>query len=709
MALTGTAAAPAPDSGTDEWFINLAANPSLDDASDGGPFTAFGQVIYGGMTAVNAIAALPTYNGTSVSNEWANIPLQNYSGSLSDSNFIITNPVVVPGGLTYTASSSNPNIVSTSITNGGLVLTPLGNGGTTTVTVTATDLGGGTASSTFTVDISAPATPPPTTVADSANTPLNTADTINVLANDTPANDINASSVLIAANPTSGTASVNSDGTITYTPTTGFIGNDSFTYTVASTEGIRSSPATVSVDVGAGTTANNDTASTTSNATVIINVLSNDTSTGTLNPASVLIATNPTSGTAIPNSDGTITYTPNKNFIGQDSFTYTVADSDANVSNAATVTINVGVSITGSGKTLPLSLTYTDANGTVGLITLRGPGVATLDFNGSNLSQTTTKTGVTITGTDQSIQSITTTGTTSASVLTITTKGGTKVIDIANLSTDSLKSLSAKGVIFTGNIAATGSIGAINIAGADGGTLSAASIGTLTDTSSFADSLTLIGSGVDLTNFTAASVPAGTWTLTGSAKNINITKGDLQATISAPSISSIKIKGDLSGATIDLLSAGSDLNTLAITGSFTNSSLIATGNLGAISATSISDSEIFAGIGTLSQAFPAASTDFIAQSSIKSISLKTVKGADSFSNAGIAAASLGNLSLGTLQTNNDSNPTGIAAESITTLSATATKKFTLHKLNSTTDLTSLLAKAGAVITPDFQIDLIATS
>ena len=69
MALTGTPNKPAPDSATGEWFINLANNdgttkdgPDLNDASDGGPFTCFGKVIYNGMNAVNAIAALPIVN-----------------------------------------------------------------------------------------------------------------------------------------------------------------------------------------------------------------------------------------------------------------------------------------------------------------------------------------------------------------------------------------------------------------------------------------------------------------------------------------------------------------------------------------------------------------------------------------------------------------------------------------------------------------------
>jgi cyclophilin family peptidyl-prolyl cis-trans isomerase len=49
-----------PNSATSQWFINLANNTSLDSV-DGG-FTAFGRVIGNGMSVVNAIAALPTFD-----------------------------------------------------------------------------------------------------------------------------------------------------------------------------------------------------------------------------------------------------------------------------------------------------------------------------------------------------------------------------------------------------------------------------------------------------------------------------------------------------------------------------------------------------------------------------------------------------------------------------------------------------------------------
>ena len=50
-----------------------------------------------------------------------------------------------------------------------------------------------------------------------------------------------------------------------------------------------------------------------------------------------------TQGTAVLNTDGTISYTPQNGFLGQDTFAYTICDDDApnNTCSEATVTINV--------------------------------------------------------------------------------------------------------------------------------------------------------------------------------------------------------------------------------------------------------------------------------------------------------------------------------------------------------------------------------
>lgn len=98
-------------------------------------------------------------------------------------------------------------------------------------------------------------------------------------------------------------------------------------------------------DIAAGPTpnsdpvANDDTATTAEDTPVSIDVLSNDTDADgdTLTVDSV---TQPSQGVTVIEADGTITYTPNADFNGPDSFTYVVADGNGG-SDSATVSVTV--------------------------------------------------------------------------------------------------------------------------------------------------------------------------------------------------------------------------------------------------------------------------------------------------------------------------------------------------------------------------------
>jgi lysophospholipase L1-like esterase len=90
---------------------------------------------------------------------------------------------------------------------------------------------------------------PPVANNDSAATPPNTPVTIDVIANDTDDVGINAASVAIVNPPTSGTAVPDGSGSVTYTPSGGFTGVDTFQYTVADGQGVASNPAMVAVTV----------------------------------------------------------------------------------------------------------------------------------------------------------------------------------------------------------------------------------------------------------------------------------------------------------------------------------------------------------------------------------------------------------------------------------------------------------------------------
>lgn len=110
-----------------------------------------------------------------------------------------------------------------------------------------------------------------------------------------------------------------------------------------------SNEATVTIAVASTNTppiANDDEALTTAGEAVSINVVANDEpQSAPIVVGSVQIVTSPQHGTATVNSNGTVVYAPNPDFLGEDSFTYTVRDAENRISNAATVSVDVASSI----------------------------------------------------------------------------------------------------------------------------------------------------------------------------------------------------------------------------------------------------------------------------------------------------------------------------------------------------------------------------
>ncbi|UCG56658.1 MAG: cadherin-like domain-containing protein, partial [Phycisphaerales bacterium] len=81
-----------------------------------------------------------------------------------------------------------------------------------------------------------------------------------------------------------------------------------------------------------------DSAETELNTEVIIDVLGND-SDPDGDPLTVESVTQGTNGSVANNGDGTVTYTPNANFVGTDTFTYTATDGEADATATVTVTV----------------------------------------------------------------------------------------------------------------------------------------------------------------------------------------------------------------------------------------------------------------------------------------------------------------------------------------------------------------------------------
>jgi len=164
---------------------------------------------------------------------------------------------------------------------------------------------------------------PPVAVANATNTLKNVAVIINVLANDSDPNGY-ALTLQSVTQPGNGTAAI-AGTNIFYTPTTGFTGTDTFTYTIFDGY-FDTATATVTVTVNQPSSPNlvTDTAMTTQNTPVTIPVLANDTDLYSL-PLSIQSITQPTRGSAVI-AGTNVVYTPNNFWFGLDTFTYTAGD-----------------------------------------------------------------------------------------------------------------------------------------------------------------------------------------------------------------------------------------------------------------------------------------------------------------------------------------------------------------------------------------------
>src|SRR5205807_169410 len=132
---------------------------------------------------------------------------------------------------------------------------------------------------------------------------------------------------------------------VTYTPTAGFSGNDSFTYRATDSQGVNSTIATVSITVNAAQnnqppTADNKTIQTNAGTPVTITLTGTDPIPGDVLKFSVVRL--PQHGKLTPsNASNSVTYTPNTGFTGTDSFTYKGTDGQGVNSTDANVTITV--------------------------------------------------------------------------------------------------------------------------------------------------------------------------------------------------------------------------------------------------------------------------------------------------------------------------------------------------------------------------------
>lgn len=152
--------------------------------------------------------------------------------------------------------------------------------------------------------------------------------------------DLDPLSAVLESGPNYGDVSLNADGSFTYSPYLDFYGMDSFTYRASDGSAV-SDTAWVEITVNPiddKPIAVDDTVETQEDISIEIDVLGNDTGLGD-SPINVIIAGVPLEGT-VEIDDQSIKYTPNANFNGTDSFSYTVRDVDDD-SSTATVSVVV--------------------------------------------------------------------------------------------------------------------------------------------------------------------------------------------------------------------------------------------------------------------------------------------------------------------------------------------------------------------------------
>lgn len=151
------------NSGTSEWFFNIDDNSTVLGPTNGGGYAVFGRVLGSGMSVVDLLFAVQTYNAGS---PFDNIPLRNVApgqNTIGLANLVQVSSIgVVPiypaatgnSVLTFSVTSSAPTVATGTVSGSTLTVSPVA-GGTAVLNVRATDTNGNAAAGTLTVTVNA--------------------------------------------------------------------------------------------------------------------------------------------------------------------------------------------------------------------------------------------------------------------------------------------------------------------------------------------------------------------------------------------------------------------------------------------------------------------------------------------------------------------------------------------------------------------------
>src|SRR5262249_24004378 len=192
---------------------------------------------------------------------------------------------------------------------------------------------------------------PPVAADDSATVQQNTPTSVFVVGNDSdPDGFIDFTSIVITQPPSHGTVALPPatplplpPGFVLYTPNPGYAGPDSFAYTIRDNGGAVSNQAIVRlrVVVNQPPGAVDDSVTVKENSLAFGFVAENDFDPDGFNDFTSVVVTQPPSHGTLGGPPGVAIDTPNRGYVGPDSFAYTIRDNAGAVSNEATVRLNV--------------------------------------------------------------------------------------------------------------------------------------------------------------------------------------------------------------------------------------------------------------------------------------------------------------------------------------------------------------------------------